>query len=137
MGFPRQEYWSELPFPPPRSLSNQGSNLCLLHWQVDSLPLSHLGSQIKNIHLENTEFSKASKKTNSPIFNWGKDLSTHCTKENTWNAGDTGFIPELERSPGEGNGNSLQYSCLGNPMDRGAWWAAVHGVAKSQKQLMY
>ena len=38
----------------------------------------------------------------------------------------------LERSPGEGNGNSLQYSCLGNPMDRGAWWAAVHGVAKSR-----
>ena len=37
-----------------------------------------------------------------------------------------------ERSPGEGNGNILQYSCLGNPMDRGAWWAAVPGVAKSQ-----
>ena len=50
------------------------------------------------------------------------------------NAGDTGdmsFIPESERSPGEGNGNPLQYSCLENPMDRGAWRATVHGVAKS------
>ena len=40
------------------------------------------------------------------------------------------LIPELERSSGVGNGNLLQYSCLGNPMDRGVWWAAVHGVAK-------
>ena len=43
---------------------------------------------------------------------------------------DTGSIPGLGRFPGEGNGNPLQYSCLGNPMDRGAWWAVVHGVAK-------
>ena len=48
---------------------------------------------------------------------------------------DVGSIPGLGRSPGEGNGNSLQYSCLGNPMDRGAWWATVHGVAKSRTQL--
>ena len=46
------------------------------------------------------------------------------------NAGDAGSIPGLGRSPGEGNGNPLQYSCLENPMDRGAWQAAVHGVAK-------
>ena len=46
------------------------------------------------------------------------------------NAGDTGSIPGSGRSSGEGNGNLLQYSCLGNPMDRGAWWATVHGVAK-------
>ena len=45
-------------------------------------------------------------------------------------AGDMGLIPRLERSPTEGNGNPLQYSCLGNPMDRGAWRAAVHGVTK-------
>ena len=44
---------------------------------------------------------------------------------------DTGSIPGLGRSPGEGHGNPLQYSCLGNPMDRGAWWATVHGVAES------
>ena len=45
---------------------------------------------------------------------------------------DVGTIPELGRSPGEGHGNPLQYSCLENPMDRGVWWATVHGVAKSQ-----
>ena len=46
------------------------------------------------------------------------------------NAGDTGSIPGLGRSPGEGNGNSFQYSCLGNPMDRRSWWATIHGVTK-------
>ena len=46
-------------------------------------------------------------------------------------AGDVGLIPGLGRSPGEGNGNLLQYCCLGNPMDRGAWRATVHGAAES------
>ena len=46
------------------------------------------------------------------------------------NAGDTGSVPDSERSPGEAHGNPLQYSCLGNPMDRGARRAAVHGVTK-------
>ena len=45
---------------------------------------------------------------------------------------DVGSVPKLERSPRKGNGNPLQYSCLGNAMDRGAWWATVHGVTKSQ-----
>ena len=48
------------------------------------------------------------------------------------NAGDVGLIPGSGRSPGEGNGNPLQYSCLENPMDGGSWWAVVHGVAKGQ-----
>ena len=51
------------------------------------------------------------------------------------NAGDirdAGLIPGLERSPGGGHGNPLQYSCLENPTDRGTWWATVHGVIKSQ-----
>ena len=51
------------------------------------------------------------------------------------NAGDTGSIPGSGRAPGEGNDNPLQYSCLENSMDRGAWWATVQGVAKSQTQL--
>ena len=46
------------------------------------------------------------------------------------NEGDVGSIPGLGRSPGGGRGNPLQYSCLENPMDRGAWWATVHGVAR-------
>ena len=53
-------------------------------------------------------------------------------KASACNAGDPGSIPGLGRSPGEGNGNPLQYSCLENPMERGAWRATVHGVAKSQ-----
>jgi len=47
-------------------------------------------------------------------------------------AGDTGLIPGSGRFPGEGNGNPLRYSCLKNSMDRGAWWATVHEVTKSQ-----
>jgi len=54
------------------------------------------------------------------------------SKESACNAGDMGLIPGSGRSPGEGNSNPLQDSCLGNPMDREAWWATVHGVAKSQ-----
>jgi len=56
-------------------------------------------------------------------------------KESTCNAGDLGSIPGSGRSPGEGNGYPLQYSCLENPMDRGAWWATVHGVAQSWTQM--
>ena len=56
-------------------------------------------------------------------------------KEYACNAGDTGLIPGRERSPGEGNGNPLQYSCLGNHMDRGAWWAIVHGVERVRHDL--
>ena len=52
-------------------------------------------------------------------------------KEYACNAGDLGLIPGLGRSPGEGNGNPLQYSALGNPMDREAWQATVYGVTKS------
>ena len=56
-------------------------------------------------------------------------------KVSAYNAGDPGSIPGSGRSPGEGNGNPLQYSCLENHMDRGAWRATVHGVAKSRTQL--
>ena len=52
-----------------------------------------------------------------------------------YKAGDPGSIPGLGRSPGEGNGNRLQYSCPENPMDGGAWEATVHGVAKSPTRL--
>ena len=48
------------------------------------------------------------------------------------NAGDAGSVSASERSPGEGNGNPFQYSCLGNSVDRGAWWATIHGVVKSR-----
>ena len=56
-------------------------------------------------------------------------------KVSACNAGDPGLIPGLGRSPGEGNGNPLQYSCLENSMDRRAWWATVHGVKQSGARL--
>ena len=52
-------------------------------------------------------------------------------KESACNAGDLGLIPGSGRSPGEGNGNPLLYSCLENPMDRGAWWATIYGSKES------
>ena len=51
-------------------------------------------------------------------------------KNPSGSAGDAGLIPGSGRSPGEGNGNPLPYSCLGNPRDRGAWWTTVHGITK-------
>ena len=54
---------------------------------------------------------------------------------NAGNARDVGSVPGLERFPGRQNGNPLQCACLGNPMDRGAWWATVHGIAKSRTCL--
>ena len=65
---------------------------------------------------------------------WGFPGGSDC-KESACNAGDPDLIPGSGRSPGEGNGNPLQYPCLENPMDRGAWWATVHGATKSQTQL--
>ena len=56
-------------------------------------------------------------------------------KASAYDAGDLGSIPGSGRPPGEGNGNPLQYSCMENPMDGGAWWATVHGVAKSRTRL--
>ena len=64
-----------------------------------------------------------------------KNPGSSVVKASACNAGDPGLIPGLGRSPGEGNGNPLQYSCLENPMDGRAWWAIVHGVTKSRTQL--
>ena len=58
-------------------------------------------------------------------------LVAQTVKASAYKVGDPGSIPGLGRSPGEGNGNLLQYSCLGNPMDAGAWWPTVYRVAKS------
>ena len=68
------------------------------------------------------------------LFRWFSGKESACS---AGDAGDMGSIPGLERSPGVRNGNPLQYSCLENPMDRGAWWSIVHRVAKSQTRLSY
>ena len=56
-------------------------------------------------------------------------------EESACSAGDPDLIPGLGRSPGVGNGNPLQYACLENSMDRGAWWPSAHGIAKSRTEL--
>ena len=73
---------------------------------------------------------KKKKKTTTEDFPGGTVVKNLPSK-----AGDTGSISWLGRSPAEGNGNPLQYSYLGNPTDRGAWWSTVHGVTKSQTRL--
>ena len=100
MGFSRREYWSGSPFPTPGNLPDPGLNPHLLHWQVDSLPLRHLGS----INMYTLIFSASAVVKNMPA-----------------NAGDMGLVPESARAPVVGNGNPLQYSCLGNHVDTGAW----------------
>ena len=71
---------------------------------------------------------------NNLAYNWDDILGfpgSLDSKESTYNVGDLSSIPGLGWSPGGGHGIPLQYSCLENPMDRGAWWAVVHGVAES------
>ena len=81
-------------------------------------------------HLAEAELSKATSSAFCVGFPGGSD-----GKESAYNAGDSGLISGLRRSPAEGNGYPLQYSCLENSMDRGAWWATVRGIAKIWKQL--
>ena len=78
-------------------------------------------------HIDLLPAQNLSRPINTRGFPGGSD-----GKESACNAGDLGYIPGSERCAGEGNGNQLQYSCLGNPMDREAWWATVHGVPKSR-----
>ena len=83
------------------------------------------GKTIFTLPFHNTNHQEEKQKHTSSMLPWWL-----CGKESACNIGDLGLTPGLGRSPGEGNGNPLQYSCLGNPMDRGAWWATVRGVAK-------
>jgi len=89
-----------------------------------------LNQAIKNTSCPNMIYSKNVYIKAVWGFPWGLD-----DKESACNAGDPCSIPGLGRSPGEGNGNPLQFSSLENSIDRGAWWATVHGVAESWTQL--
>ena len=116
-GFSRQEYWSGLLCPPSGDLPNPG----IEPWSPTLQQiLYHLSHHFKMswvgcifIIKEITDFPDGTVVKNLPA-----------------NAGDKGLIPGLGRSPEGGNGNPLQCSCLGSPMDRGAWRATVHGVVK-------
>ena len=125
MGFSRQEYRSGLPIPPPRDLPNPGteprSPALLLPWATREA-LEFKIPVYKSLCLEYSHFSF--------WLSWwlsGKEPTCQCR----W----CRFNPWVRKIPGEGNGNPLQYSYLGNPMDRGVWWARVHGVEKSWTQL--
>ena len=107
-------------------------NFYLLLWTLLSSPLWNLGS---NISCNAKTWPSGPHVLLSPlcspwVFPGGSD-----GKASACNAGDPGSIPGLRRSPGEGNGNPLQHSCLENPTDGGAWWATPHGVAKSRTWL--
>ena len=137
LGFSRQEYWSGLPFPPPGDLPNPGIKPSFPTLQVDSLPSEPPG---KPIFLKNRLYVFGGKAI-SIIFSHIHlcFLKLRCnlhiglpkwlsSKESTCNAEDTVSIAECGRSPGEGNGNPHQHSCLGSPMDRGVWQATVLGI---------
>ena len=84
----------------------------------------------QNIIQSSGSCSKNPSVSKPAVYNLGASLVAQRVKNLPVKAGDGGPIPRMRRSSGEGNGNPLQYSCLGNPMDRGAWRATVHGVAK-------
>ena len=115
MGFPGQEYWSGLPLPSPGHLPNPGIE--------PTSPALAEGFFI-------TEPPGKSKPQLLPPLSLSEFPGGSDNKASVYNAGDPGSSPGLGRSPGEGNGKPLKYSCLGNRMDRGAWQATVHGVTK-------
>ena len=131
IGFSRQEYWSALPSPSPEDLPNPGIKPMFPALQADALPSEPPGKPDQ----------KSPKKTNKKnrMFTVEKSFPGGAVVKNlpadVGNARDVGLIPGSERSPGEGNGNPLQYSCLENSMNRGSWWTTVHEVAKSQTGL--
>ena len=105
--FSRQEHWSGLPSSSPR---------------VQSIGLQRVGHDWASSTAESLDLGE-------------EFLCGSVGKESACSAGNLGLIPGFGRSPGGGHGNPLKYSCLENPMDRGAWQATVHGVAKSQIRL--
>ena len=94
----------------PGGLQSMGSQRVSHNWVTNTFTLSH------SVH-------------------WVGLPCSSIGKESACNARDPGSIPGLERSLGEGNGYTLQYSCLENPLNRGAWWASVHDVTKSRTWL--
>ena len=142
-GFSRQDYWSGLPRPPPGDLPNPGIKSRSPKLQMDSLPAELPGKPQHPPYIHLT--------INSSVYVQAErrycrsrppNKANIAIKSVTWifffpgaynscNAGDLGSIPGLGRSPEQGNGSPLQYSCLENPMNRGAWQATVHGVARA------
>ena len=119
MGFSRQEYWSGLPFPSPGDLPNPGIKPRSPTLQVDSWLAEPRGKPpftYKKLIMSMRNFFEKHIFLSHTSFPGGSEV-----KASAWNAGDPGSIPGSGRAPGEGNGNPLQYSCLENPMEGGAW----------------
>ena len=109
-----------------------------LHLASPTLCICHhlLGMRLDTQHVNNSpNLLFTSKLAFAVTATCGDFPSGPFGKESSCKAGDAGLIPASGRSPGGGNGNPLQYSCLKNPMDRGAWQATVHGVRKGQTWL--
>ena len=98
--------------------------------------VTHMQSAYSEFPTRKNSLPRSGDRSLSDSFQFvATSLVAQTVKASSYNAGDLGSIPGLGRSPGEGNGNPLKYSCLENPMDRGAWQATAHGVAKSQTGL--
>ena len=110
----------------PEIMYAQSLQTCLVYIIFTWFSFWHVHGGLLQAHLACHLVYLSSEKLESVIFPDSSD-----GKESACSAGDPGLIPELGRSPGEGNGYSLQYSCLENSMDRGAWCTIVHGVTES------
>ena len=156
MGFSRQEYWSGLLCPPPGDLPDPGIEPVSLlspvlagecfttsaNWEAgNSLVYTYILSLLDLLPTPGSHLTlppHPSPLGHHRALSWAPCAVQHLPTSylfNMWqsppvNAGDVGSIPGSGRSPGGGNGNPHQYSCLENPMDRGAWRATVHGVAE-------
>ena len=121
---------------PGSSLPNT-NNICWTTFYSSTLCVNTvLSSSVKSfLLLQLMQVKTSIPPTEGPFGIWMDFPGGSDSKESAFSAGDPGSIPGSGRSPGEENGYPLQYSCLENSMDRGAWWATVHGVTKSQTQL--
>ena len=125
-GSPRIQEWVAYPF--FSVFSDLVTKLRSTALQTDSLPSELLFEASRK---SGQRMRWLDSITNSIDVNLSKIFTNSLvSKESAYNVGDLGLIPGLGGSPGEGNGNALQYSCLENPMDRGVWQATVHGVAR-------
>ena len=96
---------------------------------------SHRGLKLKELAKGPSPCHISGRERFEPDSYWGSFPCGLVVKNLPANARDAGLIPGLGRCPGGGSGNSLQYPCLGNPVDKGSWWATAHGVTKSRTQL--
>ena len=131
MGFSTQEYGSGLPCPPPEELPDPGIKATTL------MSPTLAGGFFTTSATWEAQLYNGKDDLHSviPIRAFRLALVLKNPPDNARDLRDKGLIPGLGRVPGGEHGNPFQYSCVENPMDRGAWWAAVHGVTKSQTQL--